>query len=1141
MGLRHFAQNRLATNESGFNVRFMNLRRGRRRYRLTTAALVTAVHVLAGAKDSQAGEPRWELWSDTRATNGGVVGGGLPKPVNTMPRLAIAPNHDIFFTYVYGHSTNYGNGLVWKADHNGPNGPRDFALMTTNGFVTHTNTQQENVFDLTVNDLNEPVALLGYLPTSPMITPPSASARYIYRFNSALNQWAATGPPGDLAGNAYKICRNLDGTQLWFVPASVQGLYRSIDHGQSWALVAKNLPTNPPLNGAGVNINYKEFCLTFGPATPRHTSGLFTTVGESAGVLHSSDGSAPQTSVDPWYYQPDSPLARVHPKHSTPDPPSGVGDARGLGGTAEWQLMETSSNVGYGGADAVRMYRYNVDRPDLPALAASGIADNMIPGGAASQGQVGPTTQSGTTFYETMAYPVRGRGGIYTTRDGAHWTSFNAGIEYDPFLVFDTGSGSYYFNSSIGSLAVDGDDVFMATSAGRIFHYVDPGAGAFMVSGIVNNTNGAPVAGATVSTGFGQSAQTMADGSYTLGGLGQSRYKHTIRVSSPGLAFQPQYILVTGAMVNVNFDAQAAQPGSISVTTPYGQSAVGATGMVHFSAIIFDQYGNLLNPQRSITWSVSNAFGTIDAATGWFTAGLSSGAAGVIATEPISGVSGAYQDPVTGKNGMTVATALPGINGLSKTNAFDDRTDTLSIFGKGFRPGAPVPTVYIGLVQAGVISSTDTNIVCSVPYNGQAVQFAGPGAAPITIINNTTRGQCSLHDYFSFISPPGLVFGYGLHITAGLGNDTRYGNNWGTSIQIPGGRAVPLQANPPPAGQQFYCWSGGGEGAFVPDNFATNASFTMPTHPASIVATYKIIPSGIASPPVIVLNSNNATVALSSANFPSNALLYYTTDGSTPVTTSSNTVLTGTTRLYMGPFAVTNGTQVKAIAAEPTRNDSAVAGQMISMGTFTITASKVGYGFISPAGTISVPAGSMASFTNTPALWYHTDSIVVDSGNVETPIIYTFTNVSADHTIIATFNPDLAANNTPKWWLAQEIPDSTNNFDAAALADQDGDHLYTWQEYIAGTRPTDLSSVFAISITTNNGQHILNIQTTSTGAQHEGLKRYYTLESATHLVPALWVNVAGGADILGSGQTITYTNAPGLTNVFYRGKVKLAP
>jgi len=75
---------------------------------------------------------------------------------------------------------------------------------------------------------------------------------------------------------------------------------------------------------------------------------------------------------------------------------------------------------------------------------------------------------------------------------------------------------------------------------------------------------------------------------------------------------------------------------------------------------------------------------------------------------------------------------------------------------------------------------------------------------------------------------------------------------------------------------------------------------------------------------------------------------------------------------------------------------------------YTITASASANGAISPNGSVSVDYGSSKSFTITPNTGYKIKSITVD-GNPETVTsetgqTYTFTNVTANHTISATFS-----------------------------------------------------------------------------------------------------------------------------------------
>ena len=72
-------------------------------------------------------------------------------------------------------------------------------------------------------------------------------------------------------------------------------------------------------------------------------------------------------------------------------------------------------------------------------------------------------------------------------------------------------------------------------------------------------------------------------------------------------------------------------------------------------------------------------------------------------------------------------------------------------------------------------------------------------------------------------------------------------------------------------------------------------------------------------------------------------------------------------------------------------------------GTYTITASAGSHGSISPSGSITVNQGSNKSFTITPDTGYQIDDVLVDGSSKGAVSSYTFTNVTQDHTISATF------------------------------------------------------------------------------------------------------------------------------------------
>jgi len=84
---------------------------------------------------------------------------------------------------------------------------------------------------------------------------------------------------------------------------------------------------------------------------------------------------------------------------------------------------------------------------------------------------------------------------------------------------------------------------------------------------------------------------------------------------------------------------------------------------------------------------------------------------------------------------------------------------------------------------------------------------------------------------------------------------------------------------------------------------------------------------------------------------------------------------------------------------------------------YTITASAGPNGSISPSGSVSVPAGSDQTFTIMPATGYHVSAVLVDGASVGEVTSHAFTNVTAAHTISATF-----AQNAPSTITASAGP-----------------------------------------------------------------------------------------------------------------------
>jgi hypothetical protein len=89
----------------------------------------------------------------------------------------------------------------------------------------------------------------------------------------------------------------------------------------------------------------------------------------------------------------------------------------------------------------------------------------------------------------------------------------------------------------------------------------------------------------------------------------------------------------------------------------------------------------------------------------------------------------------------------------------------------------------------------------------------------------------------------------------------------------------------------------------------------------------------------------------------------------------------------------------------------------------------------------------------------------------------------------------------PYTWLDQYpvlLGLASGNYEAAALADVDGDGHMAWQEYVTGSIPTNRDSVFRSLIAMSNGAPWL------TWTPDLGTARVYTVEGRTNLIYGVW-------------------------------------
>jgi hypothetical protein len=131
---------------------------------------------------------------------------------------------------------------------------------------------------------------------------------------------------------------------------------------------------------------------------------------------------------------------------------------------------------------------------------------------------------------------------------------------------------------------------------------------------------------------------------------------------------------------------------------------------------------------------------------------------------------------------------------------------------------------------------------------------------------------------------------------------------------------------------------------------------------------------------------------------------------------------------------------------------------------------------------------------------------------------------------------DSVGDGIPDWWRAQYFggDGATTNALSCAAADPDHDGANNFQEYLAGTNPTNGASVFNVQGFSNDATGLVLGFPSSWG-------RNYTLYATTNLASGPWTSVPSQPVILGDGGTDAFTNAPAETDVptFYRIGVTL--
>ncbi len=179
-----------------------------------------------------------------------------------------------------------------------------------------------------------------------------------------------------------------------------------------------------------------------------------------------------------------------------------------------------------------------------------------------------------------------------------------------------------------------------------------------------------------------------------------------------------------------------------------------------------------------------------------------------------------------------------------------------------------------------------------------------------------------------------------------------------------------------------------------------------------------------------------------------------------------------------------------------------------SASTVLLVASAGAHGTVTPAST-NAAIGSSPVFSVSAATYYRIQTLTTNGASVgwafnnnSTATNYTWGNVKAAGTLAATFADRVTSDegHVPYSWMAARGLLTDTNRTNGSCSDTDHDGLTAWQEYIAGTEPTNAASVLRIqNIISAGGSNIVRWSSSA------AVRSKYNLLSCTNLAGGVWL------------------------------------
>ena len=240
----------------------------------------------------------------------------------------------------------------------------------------------------------------------------------------------------------------------------------------------------------------------------------------------------------------------------------------------------------------------------------------------------------------------------------------------------------------------------------------------------------------------------------------------------------------------------------------------------------------------------------------------------------------------------------------------------------------------------------------------------------------------------------------------------------------------------------------------------------------------------------------------------------------------------GATAAVQGPIShtyPTAGTFIATFTATDTHAATSSATRTITVNpnsptTFTITASAGANGSISPSGAVTVNSGASQSFAIAPNAGYSVGAVTVDGVSQGAIASYTFSNVAANHTIAASFNPTSTGTSFTEGFNTG----TKGSYATGNVAFPSG--VWTLNDALLGNTTSD-PKTGAQSVRTRNSGKLTMAFNWATGAKTVSVKhaKYGSDASSTW---GLWYSTNSGSTWTQAGTTVTTSSTALSTSTF---------